>query len=131
MELRDRRKRPPTPQRSIEATSLFKIRGKGGGHGERVSAWRETWGRPSFLTHSRRTDMKDVDRKDGAEGGKMGREGKWERRYYALSATEVGGVTLLASKNTRCAEHDFESIINASKGMNSKSPDSAANCAGK
>ena len=50
--------------------------------------------------------MKDVDRKDGGrENGKGGEA----RRYYALSAMEVGGVTLLASKNTSCTEHDFES----------------------
>ena len=62
---------------------------------------------PSSLPHSRRTDMKDVDRKDGR------RENGRGRRYYALSAMEVGGVARLASKNTSCTKHGFESTINA------------------
>ena len=83
MEQRDRRKRPPTPQRSIEATSLFKIRAKGGGHTWGVSAWRETWGRPSSLTAHRHERRRSEGWK---EGGKMGEGGaimlclpwKWE-----------------------------------------------------
>ena len=52
----------------------------------------------------------------------MGREGKWERRYYALSATGVGGVTLLASKNTSCTEYDFESILSCTYKLSKRLP---------
>ena len=63
-----------------------------------------------LLTHSRHTDMKDVDRKDGRRENGRGREALL---CFVCHAMEVGGVALLASKNTSCTKHGFESTINA------------------
>ena len=76
-----------------------------------MSAWRETWGRPSSLPHSRRTDMKDVDRKDGRRENGRGREALL--CFVCHGSGRSGSPRLLASKNTSCTKHGFESTINA------------------
>ena len=76
-----------------------------------MSAWRETWGRPSSLPSSLTAHRHERRRSEGWK------EGKWEREallcFVCHGSGRSGSPRLLASKNTSCTKHGFESTINA------------------